>query len=101
MTRRSILVALVSAGLLGFDTAALTAQERIRLDGWVQWLGGNTLQVMTGGGTVAVDLRQADQDSYRGLRSGDRVIVDGVIATDRRSVVAYEIWRGAPAAEAP
>jgi hypothetical protein len=101
MTRRSILLTLVSAGLLGFDTAALTAQERIRLDGWVQWLGGNTLQVMTGGGTVAVDLRQADQGSYRGLRTGDRVIVDGVVATDRRSVVAYGIWRGPTAVEAP
>jgi hypothetical protein len=93
MTRRSMLIGLLSCGLVAFDTPAITAQERIRLDGWVQWLGSSSMQVMTGAGTVAVDLRQADQGSYRGLRSGDRIIVDGVVAADRRSVIAHGIWR--------
>jgi hypothetical protein len=56
---------------------------------------------MTGGGTVAVDLRQADQGSYRGLRAGERVIVDGVVATDRRTVIAQDIWRGGEGIESP
>jgi len=96
-----MLIALLSSGLVAFDTQALTAQERVRLDGWVQWLGSNTMQVMTGAGTVAVDLRQADQGSYRGLRTGDRVIVDGVVSTDRRSVIANGIWRSGAGIEAP
>jgi hypothetical protein len=51
------------------------------------------MQVMTWGGSVAVDLRQADQAEHRGLRVGERVVVDGVVAGDRRSVVAQQIWR--------
>lgn len=100
MTRRSLLIGLLSVGLVAFDARTIMAQERIRLDGWVQWLGGNTMQVATGGGTVAVDLRGAEQGSHRGLRTGDRVIVDGVVSTDRRSVIAYGIWRSG-AVEAP
>ena len=96
-----MLIGILSAGLVALQTQAVTAQERIRLDGWVQWLGGNTMQVMSGAGTVPVGLRQADQGSYRGLRTGDRVIVDGVVASDRRSVIANGIWRSATGIEAP
>jgi len=71
----------------------VTAQERVRIDGQVQWVAGTRMQVMTGGGSVAVDLRQADQAAHRGLRPGERVIVDGFVAEDRRSIVAREIWR--------
>lgn len=96
-----MLIALLSAGFMAFATEPSTAQERVRLDGWVQWLSGNTMQLMTGGGTVAVDLRQADQGSYRGLRSGDRILVDGVVSSDRRNVIAYGIRRGGGGVEAP
>jgi hypothetical protein len=96
-----MLIGLLSAGFVALETRTSAAQERIRLDGWVQWLGGNTMQVMTGGGTVTVDLRQADQGSHRGLRSGDRIIVDGTVASDRRSVIASGIWRVPTATEAP
>ncbi|HSF06975.1 MAG TPA: hypothetical protein VLG10_14405 [Methylomirabilota bacterium] len=83
----------VCLGLLLFGGKALEAQQRIRLAGWVQWIGGTRMQVMTDGGTVAVDLQEADQGSYQGLRSGERIIVDGVVATDRSRVIAREIWR--------
>jgi hypothetical protein len=71
----------------------LQAQPPIRLIGWVQWIGGNRMQVMTDGGSVPVDLRDADQGSYQSLRAGDRVIVDGVVASDRSRVMARTIWR--------
>jgi hypothetical protein len=48
---------------------------------------------MTEGGTVAVDLRDADQSSYQALRVGARVVVDGVVAGDRSRVMARRIWR--------
>jgi hypothetical protein len=52
------------------------------------------MQVMTdGGSSIAVDLMEADQSTYRGLRSGDRVLIDGVVSSDRRRVIALEIWR--------
>ncbi|HEY7363035.1 MAG TPA: hypothetical protein VIE37_02925 [Methylomirabilota bacterium] len=90
---RSAVAVLVCAGLLLSGGEALDAQQRIRLVGWVQWIGGTRMQVMTDGGTVAVDLQEADQGSYQGLRSGERIVVDGVVATDRSRVIAREIWR--------
>jgi len=71
------------------------AQERLRLSGWVQWIAGSRLQMMTDGGTVviSVDLREADQSSYLGLRPGERIVVDGVVASDRTRVIARDIWR--------
>src|SRR5262245_32360647 len=47
----------------------------------------------TGAGSIAIDLQQADQDSYQGLRAGDRVFVDGVVTDDRSRVIVDNIWR--------
>ena len=98
---RSALCALVWTGLILGDPPAIAAQQRVRVDGLVQWVGATNMQVMTTGGTVAVDLRQADQGSYRGLRAGEHVIVDGVVSSDRRMVVAQDIWRGGSGIESP
>jgi hypothetical protein len=89
------------AGLIVLDMRPIEAQERARLVGWVQWVAGTTMQVMTRGGTVAVDLREADQGSYRGLRTGERVIVDGVVSSDGRRLIAHAIWRGEAGVESP
>ena len=100
-TWRSALGGLVWAGLMLLDPPVIAAQQRVRVDGLVQWVGATNMQVMTGGGTVAIDLRQADQGSYRGLRTGERVIVDGVVSSDRRAVIAQDIWRGGDGIESP
>ena len=100
-TWRLALCALVWAGLILGDPVVIAAQQRVRVDGLVQWLGATNMQVMTAGGTVPIDLRQADQGSYRGLRTGERVIVDGVVSSDRRMVVAQDIWRGGDGVESP
>ena len=91
--RRSAAGVLVFVVLLTLAVTAPDAQERVRIEGQVQWVAATRMQVMTGGGSVAVDLRQADQAAHRGLRAGERVSVEGVIADDRRSIVAREIWR--------
>jgi hypothetical protein len=92
---RSWVAALVCAGCLVLGVEAPDAQERLRLSGWVQWIAGSRLQMMTDGGTVviSVDLREADQSSYLGLRPGERIVVDGVVAGDRTRVIARDIWR--------
>jgi hypothetical protein len=52
------------------------------------------MAVMTDrGASIAIDLVQADQSTYRGLRTGDRVLIDGVLSADRRRVIARDIWR--------
>ena len=80
--------------LLTLAVVASEAQQLVRFAGSVQWIAGNSMQVMTDtGASVVVDLTQADQSSYRGLRTGDAVVVDGYLSPDRRRIVAGELWR--------
>jgi hypothetical protein len=95
MTHRTVVAAAFVSGLvLGPGLLSGDAQEMIRLAGRLQWVSGARMQIMSDGGiSVAVELRDADQDSYRGLRPGDRVVVDGVVSNDRNRVFAREIVR--------
>jgi hypothetical protein len=100
-TRRWVVTGVVCAILVLGHPRGSPAEHYVRVDGWVQWIGGMRMQVSTIAGTVAIDLRQADQVSYRGLRAGDRIIVDGVVSSDRRTVVARQIWTIGSGIEAP
>jgi hypothetical protein len=98
----------VAAGFLGaallvaLAAGPSEAQERVRLFGTVQWIASSTMQMMTvSGASVAIDLTQADQSSYQGLRNGETVVVDGVVSNDRRRVVAREIYRDQGGEQAP
>ena len=83
----------VAMALLALAAAPASAQA-IRIVGAVQWISAEKLQVMTeGGSSLAVDLMEADQSSYRALRPGDWVLIDGVVSSDRRQVIALNIWR--------
>jgi len=42
---------------------------------------------------VGIGLMQTDQSTYRGLRIGDRVLIEGTLAPDRRHVIARDICR--------
>jgi len=97
MVPRPLVAALVCVAYLTLGVEAPDAQELVRVSGWVQWIGGSRLQMMTDGGTFvsSIDLREADQSSYLGLRPGERVVVDGVVASDRSRVIARDIWRNA------
>ena len=88
----------VAAGLLGLllvlTPRAPGAQALVRVVGQIQWIAASRMQVMTESGeSFAVDLTEADQSSYQGLRNGDWVVVDGVISSDGRRIIAQEIWR--------
>jgi hypothetical protein len=102
-SRRTAVRALLGVALLlGLAAGQPEAQERVRLFGTVQWIASTTMQVMTTSGlSVAVDLTQADQSSYQGVRNGETVVIDGVVSSDRRRVVAREIVRNQGTIEAP
>jgi hypothetical protein len=73
---------------------ASEAQGLVRVVGSVQWIAGTRMQVMTDpGASVTIDLMQADQSSYQGLRAGDIVVVDGSLSADRRRILARGLWR--------
>ena len=91
-----------AAILVALAVGPLEAQERVRLFGTVQWIASSTMQMMTVSGTsVAIDLKDADQSSYQGLRNGETVVVDGVVSSDRRRVIAREIYRDQRDFQAP
>lgn len=88
--------------LLGFAVAVASlvamalpaqAQPALRIVGAVQWVSATNMAVMTEfGNSITVDLREVDQSVYRGLRTGDRVLIDGTLSPDRRRVIARDIW---------
>ena len=92
IARRSVASALLAVAFLALVPAP-RAQDMVRVIGFVQWVAGTRMQVMTDmGGSIAIDLTEADQASYQGLRAGDAVVVDGFIAADRRRFIARVIW---------
>jgi hypothetical protein len=82
---------------LGFALlpAAGAAQQRIVINGSVQWIDGSKMQVMADSGySINVSLDRITQDEYNTLRGGDRVRVFGFVPPDRRRVIAERIERG-------
>jgi len=91
---RGLVALLLGAMLLVLAPRALEAQALVRVIGQVQWIAGARMQVITdGGASINIDLVQADQSSYQGLRNGDWVVIDGVVSSDGRRIIAPEIWR--------
>jgi hypothetical protein len=89
----SVAAALLVTGL-ALAVPASEAQMPVRILGAVQWVAGARMQLITDtGASIAVDLTEADQSSYQALRGGEAVVVDGVLSSDRRRIVAREIWR--------
>ena len=83
--------AAVSVLAVGLPAAA---QPPVRFAGSVQWVSATTMAVTTELGTsIVVELRQADQSTYRGLRTGDWVLIDGTLSRDGRHVIARDIRR--------
>ena len=94
MKARVLLVVLV--GLVGgwLPTPA-GAQQRIVINGSIQWIDGSRMQVMADSGySINVSLDQIAQDEYNTMRGGDRIRIYGVVPPDRRRVIAERIERG-------
>jgi hypothetical protein len=42
---------------------------------------------------IMIAITDADQSTHRGLRAGDWVLIDGMLAPNRQHVIAGDIWR--------
>jgi len=72
------------------------AQERIVVQGVVQWVAGTRMVMWADAGvSLRVDLMRADQRSYTSLRAGDRIVVVGTVAPERDRLLAESITSGA------
>ena len=82
--------------LLIVGICSVSAQERIIVQGVVQWVPGTQMVMFADNGvSLRVDLTRADQTSYAGLRAGDRIVVVGTVAPERNRLVAESITSGA------
>lgn len=96
-TRISMAIAVfaLALGPGAVSAPAVAAQEQIvRVDGLVQWIGGQQMVVQADGGpSVGVDLASVPQDEYAGLGVRDRVAVIGMVSPDGRHVIGTSIRR--------
>jgi hypothetical protein len=92
--RRLLFVALLALGF-GWLVGPAGAQQRIVINGYVQWIDGSRMQVIADSGySISVSLDQVALDEYRTIRGGDRVRVFGFVPPDRRRVIAERIEQG-------
>ncbi len=103
---RQISVALVvfalALGLAGPVAPTGAEEQIIRVDGLVQWIGGQQMIVQADTGlSVDVDLASVRQDEYAGLGVRDRVAVTGMVSPDGRRLIGTSIVRSPRAREAP
>ena len=64
----------------------------VRLVGAVQWIGGlGMARAVDAGGSIRIDLTSVGQADYRGLTSGDRIVVTGVLSPRHDRVIATAI----------
>ncbi len=89
----------LALSLVGPRAPVSAAQEQIvRVDGLVQWIGGQQMVVQTDTGpSVGIDLTRVPQDEYAGLGVRDRVAVLGMVSPDGRRVIGTSIVRSARA----
>jgi hypothetical protein len=103
MMRKSISVAFMAFALAlspaCSPTPVAAAQEQmVRVDGLVQWIGGQQMIVQADTGpSVGVDLTSVPQDEYAGLGVRDRVAVIGMVSPDGRRVIGTSIVKSARA----
>jgi hypothetical protein len=90
-----LLVFLLTGLAWGWLTTEAVAQQRMIINGFVQWIDGSKMQVMADSGySINVSLERITQDEYNTVRGGDRVRVYGIVPPDRRRVIAERIERG-------
>ena len=94
MSRKGLLAAALAAVvMLGVVGSAYSQERYLRLEGHVQWIGGQTMILATNTDgmnsyvpqvlwSVRVDLREVPQSEYDTLTQGDFVIVTGVLVDD-------------------
>lgn len=93
--KRAVAAVAASLVLAGALAPAVAQGRYVRLDGSVQWVAADKMQlILDNGASVAIDLTQVPQDQYRTLRARDRVSVIGVVSADNRRVLATSVSPG-------
>ena len=91
----SIVGAALTLVIVPTFVAVTTAQDRpVTVEGKVTWIAGDKMVVAPPASlSVTVDLSRVDLSEYRGLLSGDWVIVNGTVPLGENRVIATFIQR--------
>ena len=80
-----LVVFVLAIGASGAVAPAVAQDQVVRIDGLVQWIGGQQMVVQADRGpSVGIDLGGVPQDEYAGLGVRDRVAVIGTLSDDGR-----------------
>jgi len=89
-----VLFALVALVVVLLAASVDAENAPVHLIGAVQWIGGLGMALaLDTGGSIRIDLTGVGLTDYQGLTSGDRVVVTGVLSTQRDRVIATAIAR--------
>ncbi len=92
--KRAVAAVVLSLVIAGVPALAAAQGRYVRLDGSVQWIAADKMQlILDSGRSIAVDLTRVPQEQYRALRQRDRVSVTGLVAADSRTMLATSVIR--------
>ena len=106
--KRVVAASLAVVVLAGLSVPASAQGQYLQVEGWVQWISAQRLQlVLDNGLSISIDLARVPQDQYQGLGPGmrDRISAIGVVSPDNRRLLASSVTRvqgwGAPSPQSP
>ena len=94
--KRVGLLIIVALALAWAVVPAAAQGQYVQVEGWVQWLSADKLQlVLDNGLSISVDLTRVPQSQYQSLGPGqrERVSVVGVVSADNRRLIASSVTR--------
>ena len=82
----------LATGAGGAVAPAVAQDQVVRIDGLVQWIGGQQMVVQADRGpSVGIDLAGVPQNEYAGLGVRDRVAVIGTLSDDGRRIMGTTV----------
>jgi hypothetical protein len=92
--RRAPLILLLAVVLAGLAMPGPAAAQRVRFEGRLLWISGNTMAVAANDGpSVSIDLSNVPQSDYQGLEEGEWIMVLAEYSRDRRNLLGLSVTR--------
>ena len=91
---RAALILLLAVVLLSLAMPGPAAAQRVRFEGRLLWISGNTMAVAVNDGqSVTINLGNVPQSDYQGLEEGEWIMVLAEYSRDRRNLLGLSVTR--------
>ena len=91
--RRAALI-LLAVVLLSLAMPGPADAQRVRFEGRLLWISGNTMAVAVNDGqSVSINLGNVPQSDYQGLEEGEWIMVLAEYSRDRRNLLGLSVTR--------